>query len=169
MGDELLLGRGVVPVSLDAEQLRELVIAPVLEHLGMHSTAAEELVLNTARAESQLEFLRQHGGGPALGLYQMEPATHDDIWENFLKYRRELSRKVRSLAINRGTPDSQQVIGNLYYATAMCRVHYFRVPAPLPSAGDLAAQADYWKRYYNTHLGRGTVEHFLGSARTIMA
>jgi hypothetical protein len=51
----------------------------------------------------------------------------------------------------------------------MCRVHYYRVPAALPPAGDLAEQAAYWKRYYNTELGRGTVEHFLGTARTVIA
>jgi len=149
----------------------ELVIEPVLTHLQLSSTQAIELVLNTAKAESQLEYLRQLGGGPALGIYQMEPATHDDIWENFLRFPRwkDLSRRVQSLAINRGTPDSQQLIGNLYYATAMCRVHYYRVPDALPAAGDLQAQAAYWKRFYNTALGRGTVEHFLDSARTLIA
>lgn len=158
-------------MSLNEEQLVELVIEPVLEHLGLDSPAATELVLNTAKAESEMEYLRQLGGGPALGIYQMEPATHDDLWENFLRFPRwkDLARRVQSLAINKGTPDSQQLIGNLYYATAMCRVHYYRVPDALPPAGDLAAQAAYWKRHYNTHLGRGTEEHFLGHARTIIA
>lgn len=158
-------------MSLNEEQLVELVIEPVLKHLGLDSPAATELVLNTAKAESEIEYLRQLGGGPALGIYQMEPATHDDLWENFLRFPRwkDLARRVQSLAINKGTPDSQQLIGNLYYATAMCRVHYYRVPDALPAAGDLAAQAAYWKRHYNTHLGRGTEEHFLGHARTIIA
>jgi hypothetical protein len=51
--------------------------------------------------------------------------------------------------------------GNHFYAAAMCRVFYLRVPERLPQADDSAAMARYWKRYYNTHLGKGTVEGFL--------
>ncbi len=41
-------------------------------------------------------------------------------------------------------------IWNLAYATAMCRVHYLRVPRPLPDAGAVRAMGEYWKRHYNT-------------------
>jgi hypothetical protein len=42
---------------------------------------------------------------------------------------------------------------NLAHATAMCRVHDRRAPEPLPPAGDLEAQAAYWKAHYNTAAG----------------
>ena len=38
----------------------------------------------------------------------------------------------------------------------MCRVHYYRKPAALPHYGDAEAMTAYWKRYYNTRLGKGT-------------
>ena len=44
-----------------------------------YAAAAVELPLGTARVESGLRHRRQIGGGPALGLSQMEPNTHDDI------------------------------------------------------------------------------------------
>lgn len=150
--------------GLNDSQLRESVIQPVLQHLGLESDAAVQLILATGRQESHLAYLRQLGNGPALGIFQMEPATHDDIWNNYLAYRDELADNVRSLAIGtKQIPDPTQMVGNLFYAAAMCRVHYLRVPEPLPAADDLAGQAQYWKTYYNTELGRGTVDEFIAN------
>src|SRR5260221_162978 len=58
--------------------------------------APVELLLGTALQESGLTYRVQLGGGPARGLFQMEPNTHDDIWDNFLKYRVPLATAVRA-------------------------------------------------------------------------
>jgi hypothetical protein len=47
----------------------------------------------------------------------------------------------------------------------MCRVHYLRVKEALPTENDAAGMASYWKRYYNTVLGKGTIEQALPSFR----
>lgn len=143
---------------LDRKQFKDLIVVPTLLKLKLYSKAAEELVLGTALQESHLTYLKQLGGGPALGVFQMEPATHDDIWDNFLTYRNELGLIISELA---GTCQSSEMTSNLAYACAMCRVHYFRVPDELPAAGDIAGQATYWKRHYNTPLGAGTVEEYM--------
>jgi hypothetical protein len=39
-----------------------------------------------AAQESQLEYTRQIGGGPALGYFQMKPETHDGCWTNTINY-----------------------------------------------------------------------------------
>ena len=92
----------------------------------------------------------------------MEPATHNDIWNNFLKYKPELAEKVGNLL----TPGDkvQQLVGNLPYAAAMCRIHYLRVPKALPGVGDIKGFSFYWKNYYNTQLGAGTPEDFVKAA-----
>ena len=51
-----------------------------------------------------------------------------------------------------------ELAGNLYYATAMARIHYLRRPERLPSAMDVEGLAQYWKDHYNTYLGAGTPE-----------
>ena len=62
---------------MNAKDLREDVVRPVLKVMDKWSEAAENLVLGTAAKESAMgQDLRQRGGGPALGIYQMEPATH---------------------------------------------------------------------------------------------
>ena len=145
---------------IDVQHFILHVIRPSLEKLGLGGLAAEELLLGTALQESRLIYLHQLGQGPAKGVFQMEPVTHNDIWTNFLAYRPEIANKVRELSISNGQSPSE-MCGNMYYAAAMCRVHYLRVPAPLPDAGDLEGQAEYWKEHYNTHLGAGTVEEYI--------
>lgn len=146
------------------EQFRTLIVRPVLQRIGLHSPAAEDLLMGTAAHESHLgRFLRQHPTGPARGVYQMEPATHDDIWRNFLWHRSALATAVRGLRLfdGRWIPDYDEMQGNLYYATAMARIHYRRIPEALPAHGDVLGYASYWKRYYNTPLGKGRTQDFL--------
>lgn len=143
---------------LNIQQFRDWAIIPALDAIGLNSVAAQELLLGTALQESGLRNLVQLENGPARGLFQMEPATHDDIWLNFLAYKPELSRKLENISAKQ-TP--KELATNLLYAAAMCRIHYYRVSAPLPEAGDTNAQAAYWKTHYNTSKGKGTAAEYL--------
>ena len=135
------------------------VIRPVLKDLRLWSLEAERLVLGTACAESDCgRWLRQKGGGPALGIFQMEPSTHDDLFVNFLDHRHHIRRQVWNWRVN-VEADARELIWNIGYATAMCRVHYLRDPEPLPNT--LVGQAEYYKRVYNTHLGAGSAEGYI--------
>lgn len=146
------------------QQLVKAIIDPALKAIGLHSEAASQLVLGTACQESQCgRYLIQLGGGPALGIFQMEPATHNDIWQHFLKAGKPTDLGWKVMKESRAGPSAQEMIGNLWYAAAMCRVHYYRRPEPLPAADDIPAQAAYWKKHYNTHLGAGTVEEYLAN------
>ena len=150
---------------LNPQHVLELVIRPTLEFLDLASPSAERLLLGTAITESRLRHLRQFGGGPALGLYQIEPATHRDLFENFLDYprRHALRDRLQGLAAPSESLD-RRLIANLSYATAAARLIYFRRPEALPDAGDLQAIAGYWKAHYNTSRGAGTPWHFIKSA-----
>lgn len=146
-------------MGIEPKHLLDYVINPVLRDLGLWSVPAAQLVLGTACQESQCgRWLHQVGGGPARGVYQCEPDTHDDIWMNYLVFHGALADKVMHWAIGEGDLASE-LEGNLYYATAMCRVHYYRAPEALPKS--LAKQAMLWKLRYNTPLGAGTVEQYI--------
>lgn len=151
--------------GLDLEQLRLLIVRPTLEHLKLWSRPAEDLVLGTALVESRLKYVKQLGNGPARGLWQMESATHDDIWRNYLSAPRNFELRERLSALEAFPYGAEQMTGNLYYGAAMCRVHYLRVPAALPTDAD--GMAHYWKRYYNTPLGAGTVAKALPLFRLV--
>ena len=146
---------------MDADHFRAFVVRPALLRLGLHSAAAETLLVGTALVESGgLRWLRQRGGGPALGLFQIEPATHDDVWTNFLRYRDPLADKAAAFAAP-WPSRHEQLITNPAYACVVARLIYYRAPAPLPKADDLVGLARYWKAHYNTALGAGTVPGFL--------
>ena len=143
-------------------ELLELVIRPTLMGLDLYSPEAEQLVFGTGLAESGLRELEQGYGkkaGPALGFWQCEPASYYDYWKNYIDYRSDLEQKiVETCNLNR-IPKAEAMIWNLRLACAMARVHYKRVPEKLPK--DIKGMAKYWKKYYNTPLGKGTPEHFL--------
>jgi hypothetical protein len=136
---------------IDPIQLKEYIIIPVLTKLDMYSEAAVNLLLGTAAVESDMgQFLRQIHG-PALGIYQMEPSTHLDIWQNYLQFREEMLAKTRKFLIMDLGEDN--LIGNLFYATAMARIHYYRSPMKLPAAHDMEGLAKMWRLVYNTNKG----------------
>ena len=143
--------------TIFVSDFREFVLRPALIRLGRNrfgGLAAERLLLMTAAHESGFAALiqRARGGGygPALGPFQMEPATHDDIWKHYLAWRPTLAAKALSVC---GAPSADRLTGNLTYATVMARIHYCRVPEPLPSAEDTAGLAMYAKRHWNTAAG----------------
>ena len=118
----------------------------------MWSEGAEELILGTAAVESEFGYYLKQMRGPARGIYQMEPATETDIWNNYIMFRPQLMQILASMG-HPFMPDDDSMIFNLEYATAMCRLHYRRVPTPLPRAGELANMERYHKQHYNTELG----------------
>ena len=142
------------------DHFRADIVRPTLTYLGMWSDAAENLIVGTALAESNLSFLHQFNDGPALGVMQIEPATHDDVWNNFLAFRPPLSGKMNRLLA--AEPERRrQLQTNLAYAVAMARLVYYRHPDPLPEAHDLQGLALTWKTVYNTPLGAGRPEEFI--------
>ena len=153
---------------LSPDHVRKLVIRPALQAIGLWSVDAESMVLGTAIQESGLRALSQVPAGPARGLWQMERVTFGDLWGRFLDGHASLKPLVRNLAID-GIDPFEQMAGNMLLAAAMCRVKYFSVPAPLPPAGDIHAQAAYWKRWYNTPLGGGRPEQFVANVARALA
>jgi len=144
-----------------ARQLLLNAIRPALVMLGKGDRAAEQLVLGTAIQESLLIHRQQLGNGPALGLFQMEPGTHDDCWSSYLQFRSALADKVKQTLRPGEEPAAVTMKENDLYAAAMCRIRYVRVAEALPAQDDIHAMANYWKKHYNTPLGAGKPEEFL--------
>jgi len=152
-------------------QVKEHIVIPVLKQMSIpYSEEAVELLLMTCAHESNGgEYIKQIEG-PALGIYQMEPSTHDDIWNNYLTSKPRLSADAWEQMGRTLYSPKALLIGNLNYATAMARIHYWRVSEALPKKADflpqhgmdfLRALAQYCKDHYNTHLGKATPEKYL--------
>lgn len=141
-----------------ASQLREM-ITDVLETAPREPLKGEvpvELLMLTAATESKLGTYYKQIGGPALGIMQMEPTTAQDIYDNFLRFPRNLDLLLWVEDFKGSQSIKNALKYNLAYQIAMARIHYWRVKSPLPK-NEVEALALYWKAYYNTNLGRGTL------------
>lgn len=148
---------------INATQLRLEIIRPVLNYLAPlipYSVAAENLLMGTCAQESRMGSYVKQVEGPACGIFQMEPATEKDIHNNYLEYRSRLHSAVTALRAKHKVGGLNDLVGNLFYQTAMARIHYYRVPMAMPDAYNVEQLAHYWKLYYNTPEGRGTIDEF---------
>jgi len=147
-------------MTIDTNQVREYIIKPVLKDFDLYSRSATNLLLGTMAQESKMGTYIHQIGGPALGVYQMEPSTNLDIHGNFLAYNQEINTRLKELCIP-SLDIHQNLMYNLGYATIMTRLHYYRVAEALPDADDIEGLALYWKKYYNTEIGKGTTKEFI--------
>lgn len=146
---------------INSEQLRKHIIRPSLQYLDPvipYSLAAENLLLGTCSQESGMgHYLVQIEGGPARGIFQMEMATHQDIYANYLNTRKEI--KVFATNIGGSIHGFDKLVHDLKYATVMARIHYWRVRFPMPDT--IEQQAHYWKLHWNTPEGAGTIDQYM--------
>ena len=122
--------------------------------LGCPEANAAALLTATGLFESGFNTSFQTNG-PALGWFQMEPATHDDLIVCELRTRGRLDGKVRALAGPVACRASALLAVNQHYGAAMARVKYLHSKAPIPPWNDAPAVASYWKDHYNTGAGAG--------------
>lgn len=150
--------------NLIEEVLRQLATLP--SYPSINRKEAVELLMGTCAQESHLgKYRKQIGGGPALGIYQMEPATFDDIVENYLSFNPSLKSKIMEASGVRELK-AGDLVNNDKLSTCMARVHYLRVKEAIPSSLD--GQARYWKKYYNTPLGAGTEEEYKSNYKNLV-
>jgi hypothetical protein len=157
---------------INVKQFREYIVNPALMRLEPAipwSLAAENLVIGTAIHESKLTYVDQlaPGAGPAYGPFQMEKFTYDDLWSGYIAHRPELKQKLLAMAgfDDEVRPPVIEMYGNFFYAAAMCRVFYRSRPGALPAPDDIDGLARYAKKYYNTELGKATIEDYAKALR----
>jgi hypothetical protein len=139
------------------------IISEVLDKLEKETNIkktpeAVNLIYETGMAESGYRALVQKGGGPALSFFQIEPATARDIFNNYVEYREPLVQALIVFGVDPMDLDFS-VKTNIAVAICLCRFHYRRVPSAIPKTKE--GRAKYWKKHYNTELGKGTIEHYL--------
>lgn len=172
--------------GLDASQVLTYVVRPTLNYLALPGgTVAERLVMGTAAHESDgFRYLHQLGGGPALGLFQMEPVTFRDLWARFgadpdkgqgTALGWKLSKLSGGYIPSPAPPTDSHLQAltasltyNLAFAAAMCRVHYYARPFTMPATATTEELAAIWKTHYNTVLGKGKPAEFVSRYNAII-
>lgn len=146
---------------MDAQQLHDHIINPTLEYMGSNYNTVEArfLLLCTAAIESDCGHYIKQVGGPALGIWQMEPATHDDIWSECDALNCNVfSKKIYNIC---GYASDDALVESPRYSCAMARLKYSMDTKALPKYNggtdlDLDMFYRYYKRVYNTEHGKST-------------
>ena len=138
------------------------IVEYALYKVDSYSDDALAMVVRTGMAESGYRALKGYGeGNPAIGFWQVEPATMNDMIINYIHYRSHYKKNLISLGMNFEKDTIMSVMSNMAVQAALCRLHYRRDSKPIPSWSNMEAQGKYWKRVYNTFKGRGTIKHFM--------
>lgn len=145
---------------INPKQLKEL-IDDTLENIWLDSPQATQLLLGTFAKESNLGYYIEQTSGPAQGIGQIEPETERYIWQ-WLDNKPELRNRVIVTTKISG-PNPYHLKGNLIYNIAITRLKYLTIPEKLPDYNDIKGQAKYWKKYYNTELGRGKISEYINA------
>lgn len=150
-------------MSINASDFRQYVIDPALAQLGAAgipvSKTAADLLMATAAVETDLGTWLNQAPGPALGVFQIEPASLATLLS-----RLTADQQMALAGIMTPQPIISQLDTNLVLAAAICRLFYWQVPAPLPP-DTVSGLWNYYKTYYNTAAGAATLDGFISALK----
>ncbi len=130
---------------INIKHLRSLIRHTLVEYGLPEKDSHIELLIGTAAQESNAGTYLKHGS--AVGIFQTEPGTF--AW---LKKKYQGRYRLQDVKF-------EELEWNLKYSILFARLRYLAVPERIPD--QLEGWAYYWKKYYNTRLGRGTEEDFI--------
>lgn len=140
---------------MNKKQLEELVVTPTLKEIpkGYSDEAVMAIMMIIAHESLRGRFLKQVNGR-ALGVIQMEPATHDSVWkfgdtvwDNALKLGIVTAHEYNT----KQHPKAERLLYDLRYNVFMARQRLFMKREKLPkSPGKLSI---YLKEHWNSMHG----------------
>lgn len=113
-------------MEMDAKELREHIIRPTLQYLGKGSDAAENILLALAHIDQQNHCQQNKG----FGIFQIDAAIHQKVWNQYLAFNPDLASKIRGLASQREFLNNPHIelSTNLAYACAIAWAIHLAFP-----------------------------------------
>lgn len=133
----------------------------VCEIIGSPATRenAVALLVETAAAETLLGELRDptmYAAGT--GLTQVDKGTFD--WLKGLYANTSTAEAIQKrFNIDISRTQYQELETSPVLAMIFCRLRYLRAQGAIPDT--LVGRAEYWKKWYNTSAGKGTVDGYI--------
>lgn len=143
----------------DAQQVKDMADAVVF-YLGGGSQASN-LLIETASQETHLgrypdKYPHKHG----VGLCQFDLIGFEDTRDRTSAKVKERVRQ--SFGVNMDSIEHRDLAFSPLLSLIWCRCFYLLRPGAIPS--DIQGRGEYWKKYYNSELGAGTVEEYAENA-----
>lgn len=131
----------------------------VVEVLGGGENA-KRLLLETVAAETNFGKAKDKTWSSGIGLTQFDYIGFIDVKQRTPKKIKQKIKTNWGINIDRVRLDDLRY--NPKLAMIFTRLKYMLVPKPIPST--LQDRGKYWKKWYNTYAGKGTVAHYVSSA-----
>lgn len=103
--------------GIHPKQLRS-VISVVLKYLGEKDIKWIDLLAITSQVESESGKYIKQCKGPAVGIFQIEPATEKEVWKYFISKNKNLNDKITKLRVQ-ATISKNELEYNLAYSVAI--------------------------------------------------
>ena len=144
---------------VNATQIKDTVnyICSILGN-GANNNACK-LLLETAGAETALGKTRDLTIGAGQGICQFDRIGFDDVVE-----RIKLSDYIiiqERMGIDIKLVRWEDLRYNVLLSFLFARLKYKKIPEEVPTT--MEKRAIYWKKYYNSTLGKGTLGHYLSA------
>lgn len=133
------------------------------DHYNQKYLNAYNLQMETPCAETQLGTFPDYANESGFGICQFDEIGFNHAKERSMKYQDEIFDKW---GINIALVQLIELRYNVFLSLLFCRLFYKSIPDPIPS--DREGRAGYWKKWYNTRLGKGTIGHYLKSCQEIL-
>lgn len=141
-----------------AEHLRDYAqaVCDVLGH-GVGCNAVD-MLLETAAAETHSgQYRDPTPNGAGRGVFQCDLIAFLDVQAR--APLSDIERIQHQFGIDVRAAEHRELDHSPMLAALVCRLFYKRIPEAFPSA--MTERAHYWKRYYNTELGKGTPQQYI--------
>lgn len=138
------------------------IILGVTSVLGNGANNTAHLLLSeTAQAETAygdtIDIHRDSG----YGIMQFDRAGFDDVVQRTNAKNKELVMK--NYGVNIDHVQIEQLQYSPLLSVIFARLKYKLIPDEVPTTKE--GRAAYWKKWYNSYLGKGTIEHYLKASQ----
>lgn len=125
-----------------------------------------ELCLETCAVESNFgtykdSHIYKHG----VGVGQIDEIAFRHIRQKYAQSAIAV-RLYEAFGIDLGRVEYRELALNPLLCMVFVRFQYWQVKAPIPKT--LVMRARYWKKHFNTELGKGTVRQYVLKAKSIL-
>jgi hypothetical protein len=140
------------------------VVEVVCRALGSVGGLASELLLETAAQETNFgQYLDPTPRGAGRGVFQCDFIAFQDVQQRAKAADVKMVSRVFGFDLTRISHECLDL--SPLAAAVFARLHYKLVRDAIPQTLD--GRAAYWKRFYNTFAGKGTVDKYLASAAVV--
>jgi hypothetical protein len=115
------------------------------------------LLREIANAETGMGTIKDRTVGCGMGIVQFDEIGFDDVKDRTRRKHKTLIQKYFDININNVEWEDLRyspLLGFLF-----CRLKFKLIPDAIPHS--MEGRAAYWKKFYNTEAGKGTIKHYM--------